>query len=288
MSEFGLSIDELNDLPLCVIEIGQPLRYLIRLPVAHLTNTVPKIGVEYSHKAIVLDTETTGFDDDDEIIALSYLLVEFDEDMTDIRVVSSDTFYNEPSKPITEEITILTGITNAMVKGMSIAPAMIQMIFEDCDFVAAHHAAFDRKFIEKIKRVDIPWICTVNDLNMQERYGSATSSLASVMAQAFGYYMNHHDSLEDSYACFVLVRDNLKTLLTKAFTPSHIVRIRNSPFEVKEILKSRKYRWNPDEKAWEKSGIRIDDLDEETEWVRSVCKCGIYIEEVLVNERYRS
>ena len=98
---------------------------------------------------VLLDTETTGLDHvKDEIIEPG--MVKFDY-TGDGRIVGVDTFsaFNEPSVPISAEVTALTGITDEMVAGHRFDDTAIAAFAENAVIVIAHNSGFDRKFAER-------------------------------------------------------------------------------------------------------------------------------------------
>src|SRR5690554_1076902 len=81
-------------------------------------------GSGETRPAILVDTETTGLDQDaDEMIELALLPFEYERDTG--RIVSVDeanalSGFREPSKLIPQEATQVHGVTNDMVKGQVI------------------------------------------------------------------------------------------------------------------------------------------------------------------------
>jgi DNA polymerase-3 subunit epsilon len=112
---------------------------------------VPSSGAE-ARTAVLLDTETTGLDArKDEIIELG--MVKFDY-LPDGRIAGvRDTFsaFNEPTVPITDEITALTGISADMVAGHRIDEAAVNAFVENSAITIAHNSGFDRKFAERFQ-----------------------------------------------------------------------------------------------------------------------------------------
>ncbi|MET4524032.1 exonuclease domain-containing protein [Bradyrhizobium sp. JR18.2] len=105
------------DLAAMADALGRSADYrVLRRLVARPTYT-PANGQEVK-TGVLLDTETTGLDHrKDEIIELG--MVKFDY-LADGRIVGvRDVFsaFNEPSGPISAEVTALTGITDEMVAG---------------------------------------------------------------------------------------------------------------------------------------------------------------------------
>src|SRR5262245_22758659 len=94
-------------------------RVLRRVPVASEWRLATSAGDK--RRAVLVDTETTGLDQDkDEVIELA--LLPFEYDFESGRIVSVDevealSAFREPSFPIPAEATRLHGVTNEMVKG---------------------------------------------------------------------------------------------------------------------------------------------------------------------------
>jgi len=120
------------------------LRRLVARP-----RCVPTIGQDV-RTGVLLDTETTGLDHaKDEIIELG--IVKFDY-LAKGRIVGvRDTFsaFNEPSEPISAEVTSLTGITDEMVIGRRIDEASVNAFVDGAVITIAHNGGFDRKFAER-------------------------------------------------------------------------------------------------------------------------------------------
>ena len=97
---------------------------------------------------IILDTETTGLDHrQHEIIELGMVMFTYTDDgIQDVVGVFDE--LREPSEPISPEISRITGITDAMVKGRSIDPDAVADFVAPADLIIAHNARFDRPFCE--------------------------------------------------------------------------------------------------------------------------------------------
>ncbi|BAR58147.1 DNA polymerase III epsilon subunit-like protein [Bradyrhizobium diazoefficiens] len=78
---------------------------------------VPTLGQEV-RTGVLLDTETTGLDHaKDEIIELGMVKFDYSADGRIVGVRDTFSAFNEPSVPISAEVTALTGITHEMVAG---------------------------------------------------------------------------------------------------------------------------------------------------------------------------
>ena len=219
-------------------------------------------------KGIVLDTETTGLDHkSDEVIELA--MVEFTYDEHGILALGNvyDEF-NEPKKgPIPDEVVALTGITNEMVKGHRIDPAEVKVIVGSISIVLAHNAAFDRKMCEAnfpdcgFDNVD--WHCTANQVEwiMRGKNGRSLEVLALSEGLVYGSHRADSDCLATA---FVLNSEDqngvsaFSEMLSRGNIPSIFLIAENSPFDRKDLLKDRGYRWASDGseaygfKAWYK------------------------------------
>src|ERR1700743_2752815 len=108
----------------------------------------PKLSVPAGtelKQALFVDVETTGLDhQSDEIIELAMVPFTYGADGQMYEVKEAYQRFNQPSKPISAEITRLTGITDEMVAGHAIDPAEVEGFAQDAILVVAHNAGFDR------------------------------------------------------------------------------------------------------------------------------------------------
>jgi len=212
---------------------------------------------------IALDTETTGLDhESDEIIELAMVKFQFARDGRVFDVLGSFERLREPSIPIPLEVTRLTGINADMVAGKSIGPQEVAAFAAEADVIIAHNAAFDRRFVERAFPVfsTKAWACSATQVDWkQEGYDGA--KLAYLLS---GHRLFHdgHRAAEDCHGLLeVLSRPllmsgelGLKRLLDTGRRSTWQIWAENSPFESKDKLKARGYRWNDGSdgraKAW--------------------------------------
>lgn len=202
---------------------------------------------------LFVDIETTGLDvRRDEIIELA--MVPFTYSTVGELYSVGDAFeqLRQPSKPISPEITALTGITDAMVEGRSIDPNEVATFAAPAGLVIAHNAAFDRRFLERFSEVFItkPWACSMSEIDWVGE-GYEGTKLAYLAAGA-GFFYERHRATHDCLAAIELLarrhpssgRTGLQQLLERARQPSWRIWAENSPFDFKDVLKTRGYRWN--------------------------------------------
>ena len=209
--------------------------------------------VSETHKiGVILDTETTGLDPrKDEIIELGMIAFTYDENgIADVVDVFSA--LREPSVPISAEITRITGITAQMVEGQRIDIDAVGRFIDPADLVIAHNARFDRPFCERFSPgFDVkPWVCSVSEIDWT-RLGYEGTKLSYLIGQS-GYFHNGHRAVDDCHALLEVLAARSRTdaegpfdqlLVSSAQTRLRLYAI-GSPFDMKDILKARGYRWS--------------------------------------------
>ncbi len=122
-------------------------------------------------RAMVIDVETTGLStENDDIIQLAMLPFDYEVKSGRILTVHKALAFErlrEPAVPISEEASIITGITDDMVAGKSIDDAAVAAVVADADLVIAHNAYFDRAMVERHWDcfAEKPWACTLNSVD---------------------------------------------------------------------------------------------------------------------------
>ena len=210
-----------------------------------------------------LDTETTGLDSDsDRIIELAMVPFEFDASGQIYRLLPEYNSLNDPGKSIPAIVTQLTGITDEMVKGQSINLDTVKNLLADAVIVIAHSARFDRPFCENFldEFKDISWGCSVADINWQEE-GMEGRKL-EYLAYRYGFFFEgHRATIDCQVGIEILSRPlfnsgelALKRLLDNARRTDIRIWAEGAPFDMKDKLKKRGYRWSPGDngkrKAW--------------------------------------
>lgn len=249
------------------------LRKLVARPVA----TARRPG--FSRLGVILDTETTGLNHrSDEIIEIGAIAFTFNDDgaIGDITGVYGG--LHQPSRPIPPEITRLTGITDAMVEGQVIDIKSLSKLIEPADLIIAHNAGFDRPFCEAFSTTFAgkAWACSVSEIDWSVR-GFEGTKLGYLVGQA-GYFHEGHRAVDDCFALLEILdreRDG-DSPFTELYRASQRSRVRifaeHSPFEMKDHLKARGYRWSDGSDGRLKSWwIEVDEdgLGDELSYLRS-------------------
>ncbi|MBL4795979.1 MAG: 3'-5' exonuclease [Oleispira sp.] len=252
--------------------------------------------------AIYVDLETTGLNPDtDEIIEIGMVPFYYNPDGR-IFSISGHPFsaLREPSESIPEDITKITGITQDMVRGKHIDPADVERFAENADLIIAHNAGFDRKFLERFapQFARKPWACSMSQIPWKEE--GFDGSRLSHLANGYGFFYDAHRATTDCHAGIEVLSRELPVshelamarLLTTARAPTHRVWAVNAPFDLKDILKARGYRWNDGNdgrpKAWH-SDIDQDGYKAELEFLENEiygCSINLPVTEITAFERF--
>ena len=234
-----------------ILDKSDDYRILRRLKnVARFVETIPN----KTRNAIFLDLETTGLNpEEDEIIELAMVKFHYlaDDSITHISGVFNQ--LAEPQNgPIPATITKLTGIDTAMVAGKKIDRNAMRDFLRDTQVIIAHNAGFDRKFAERFDPIfsTLNWACSYRQINWEEA-GFAVSKL-DYLAQHFGFFYDGHRAEIDCRAGIEILRQImpqkearvLNLLLARARQTEMRIWAIGAPFDQKENLKSRGYRWN--------------------------------------------
>jgi DNA polymerase-3 subunit epsilon len=255
-------------------------RYRVLRKLEPSSRPAPADGEAY-RSALFVDVETTGLDPvRDEIIELAMVRFSYDAEG---HIFSIEDVYHglqEPSVPITDEITKLTGIDASMVAGQRIDKEAVARLVEESDLILAHNAGFDRKFLERFcdAFTHKPWGCTQSQIDWKSE-GFEGTRLAYLAAGA-GFFYDRHRALNDCHAAVALLTQALPQSGRNAFTclleqaRRKDVRLfaTQAPFDMKDRLRARGYRWNGEgigaSRAWF-IDVPEDQLDAETGWLET-------------------
>ena len=202
---------------------------------------------------LCVDVETTGLDSQsDQIIQLGIVTFEFARDGRIFRITNEFEHYEDPGVSIPREIVRLTGITDEDVRGQRIDDNKVDALIRPAAIVIAHNADFDRKFCERRfpQFAEKAWGCSM--ANVPWRDEGIESSKLEYIAYRFGFFFLAHTALSDCLAALHLLAGGLpssgssvlKSLLETARMTTIRIWAEDSPYDQKDILKSRGYQWN--------------------------------------------
>ncbi len=252
--------------------------------------------------AVIVDVETTGLDHRrDEVIELGMVAFVYDQHGQLGPVVGTLSQLRQPSLPIPSEITRLTGISDDLVAGQMLDLDAVRALIGPASLVVAHHAGFDRPFCEGLDATfrDKGWACSMREVPWID-LGYEGAKLGHLTLQA-GRFHRGHRAVDDCHALLELLassRDGsdsaLRHLLASAGQPRIRLWATASPFDRKDALRARGYRWNNGDdgraRSWWTEVVE-DALDEELRFLREEIyrrPVDLPHEIVTAHERYRA
>ena len=213
--------------------------------------------------AVFLDIEATGLSyTQDKLIELGMVKFEYTEDGSIFRLLDDFSGYQDPGKPIPEYITKLTGIDDDTVRGKKIEEDAVAGYLQDVDLIIAHNAQFDRTFFESTFP-SVPakaWGCSMYDIDWS--FEGISSHKLEYIAYKYGFFYEGHRAVIDCLAGIHILAQNLpnsqelvlKRLLSNALAIRFKIYATDSPYDSKELLKARGYRWSMNQndkyRAW--------------------------------------
>lgn len=239
-------------------------------------------------RVLILDTETTGLDwRTERIIELAMLAVDVDL-QTGMPVGEVEVYedFEDPGYSIPPEIVKLTGITDQDVKGQALNEAKIKDMVSRADLIVAHNAGFDRPFVEN--RLDVfehkAWACSFQGINWKAQ-GLGSAKLEFLCSE-FGWFYDAHRAQVDCHALLRVLSSPLQSdkpdgsntgllqLFKAAENARTVVKAFGSPFETKDKLKARGYRWDAENRVWYTAVKSDEALNAEAEWLKSEIYSG--------------
>ena len=257
-----------------VLEAHNDFRVIRRLPIrTHYAEPDGRPLV----KGVVVDTETTGLTyGADKVVQVAVLLFEFDPENGEVfRILASYDGFEDPGRPIPPEAIAIHGITDAMVAGRRLDDAIVTNLLTDVAIVVAHNADFDRPFLEERVPVlqSMAWACSFNEVAWNAE-GIASAKL-EYLGYISGFFFDAHRAEMDCRATLEVLQKPLPVsgerpllqLFRRLGEKTWRVYADDSPFDYKDLLKERSYRWDAKGRVWHRT-LGEAAMREEIRWLK--------------------
>jgi len=269
--------------------------YRVQRRSVDLDRREPRLRKTGELSVAVIDCETTGTDPTkDRIIELAVQRIAVDGRGAIVETGPMRSWLEDPGMPISAEISRITGITDADVRGLRIADGEAYSMIATADIRLAHNAAFDRPFVDQ--RLELggeAWICSLNDMDWTA-HGFECRKLGCVLGRCGGFHDAHRAAGDVS--ALVNILDHrlpggstvMRELIRGAARPTYLVEAPKTPFAATQELRGRGYRWDDRRKLrWRYVGEEA--IDAEVEWLINDVYAGKrepVVERVTWRERY--
>ncbi|MCL5272978.1 MAG: 3'-5' exonuclease [Gammaproteobacteria bacterium] len=235
-----------------VHEVSQHPDYQV---LKRITNSLPhRVATDPKQfSATIIDLETMGLNaTQHEILEIGMLSFLFSAGDGIIAIIDSYNELNDPGKPIPEEVTKVTGITNEDVKGKAIDWNHVEHTLKNTHLIICHNSGFDRNFLELQTPESIstliktlPFACTIHDIDWKER--GIESSKLDYINWKLGFFYDGHRALNDCWATLnplIQCEGTFEELKRNVRKKETLICAVNAHFDKKDLLKVRNYRWS--------------------------------------------
>lgn len=224
---------------------------------------------------VIVDVETTGINPEtDKIIEIGVLQFMLNEGEQPI-ITAMYSGLEDPGFPLTEEIKAITGITDAALKDQKINWSYVAELINGSEIAVAHNAAFDRGFLMKrqeLTPLDVHWACSMRHIAWDKK--KMQTRALNYLAADHGFVNPFaHRALFDCATTFRLISPHLEELIFRSYKREIEILAQHAPYEQKDKLKKRSYRWNDKARVWCKV-ILESDLEEERSFLESEIYAG--------------
>ena len=235
--------------------------------------------VDQPVRVMVIDTETTGVNKEtDKVIEIGAVLVEADPETGELgKVLGTFSGLEDPGFPIPPESTAIHGITDEMVKGKRFDEPALNRLLVGVQLIVAHNAGFDRPFLEqRFKQFEtLPWGCSFKQIPWNDE-GMGSAKLEFILYK-LGFFFDAHRAVTDCYALVQALSHPLgrsgmlpmQLLIQAAEQKEFVIYALNSPFETKDALRNKGFRWDADLRAWKINVAGKHGGDEIIQWLKA-------------------
>lgn len=248
----GIPATDACETAIAVLEGARDYRVLRPLVQPH---PVPEEDAPVDRRrALVVSSQTTGLEDDDDLIELAAIPIEYGAATGALTWVGTPIVQRrDPHRPLYPAESRRVNLTDADLAGRTIDERFLHHAADSHGLVISFCAAFHRRFVARAapKLGARAWACVQDDIAWQDHYRRA--NLAALLATHCGQYLPEDRAHAVDYATASLAllatpfADGtlpLQQLLDRARTPHVLVAAAGAPFESNRELRARGYRFH--------------------------------------------
>ncbi len=160
-------------------------------------------------------------------------------------------FFQDPGRELSEDESKFLDFSIEEKSGSKIDWDLISKLMSGADLIISHNSSFVKPWIEKYSgKSDALWGCSMEHVDWNTT-GFPSRSL-NVLSVFTGFFYDFKDSATALDALIHVLNNNRVTLtmLERAKAPDLQIFAANSPRGSNNLLKERRYRWNPDIGCW--------------------------------------
>ena len=208
------------------------------------------------HTGVIVDIETTGLNPaEDRIIEIGLVTFSFSESEAPV-ITNIYGSLEDPGCEIPEQISKLTLLTTAQLRGQKIDWTAVRQILSAADVVIAHNAKFEKGFLRVRPELEgladrLFWACSMSHVDW-DAHGFRSRALTYIAADMGFINPFPHRAPFDCVTTFKIIGGHLPELIERAHDRDVTIKAVGAPYETKDVLKARGYRWNPGERVWQK------------------------------------
>lgn len=203
---------------------------------------------------VIIDSEATSSDSSTAVpIELGMLKIGFNPgDRDSIVAIDRLEMLNDPGVESTDGAQAAHGIPPEDLIGKKFDLPEIERFLKGVDFIIAHNAGYDRPVLSREIPIfnDMKWLCSMKEVPWSD-LGISSRSLDYLIYKA-GYFHKGHRALADCEALLAVLSHEFLGgepplfILDQGKNEKHwSFMCIGAPFDAKEIMKKRGYRWNP-------------------------------------------
>ncbi len=262
-----------------IVESSPDFRVLRRL---RLPDPLSLGGTDISAKrfpGLFVDVETTGLDPrEHEAVELCMWPFMFDVEANGARSCIAEwgtprRMLQQPASPMPAAMTAIHGLTDEDLRGQVFDQVAIGELLGYQPLVICHHSQFDRAFLEKAAPAfaKATFACSMDQVPWKAN-GMGSNGL-EYLCLKFGAFYDAHHATDDCRAGLFLLTQTIggKTALQWLIEATRVKSVHvfayDSPFDSKDLLKARGYKWRGDDsglpKCWHKM---ISQEEQQAEW----------------------